>query len=238
MPWKASFRMTDHWHDFRPKADPSLAPRPAQARALRSRSLGMTAGRVGLRYAATLLALSILFFTGCTVGPNYAMPSAPVAPPYKKLTPENFKDTDGWKQAQPSDATLKGTWWEIFNDPQLRALKEQLNVSNQNIAAAAANFMAARALVRQTRAQYYPTISANPTITNSRPSLGQFGRVSGVSSSSSPAFKLQSFTHFSMAFYASSVPGFLGKIGNTLLSNTAAAHASAAHPQNVRRTAQ
>ena len=238
MPWKASFRMTDHWHDFRPEADPSLAPRPAQARALRSRSLGMTAGRVGLRYAATLLALSILFFTGCTVGPKYARPSAPVAPAYKELTPENFKDTDGWKQAQPSDATLKGTWWEIFNDPQLSALEEQVNVSNQNIAAAAANFMAARALVRQTRAQYYPTISANPTITNSRPSLGQFGGVSGVSSSSSPAFKLQSFTDYSMAFDASWVPDFWGKIGNTFLSNAAAAQASAADLQNVRLTAQ
>lgn len=238
MPWKASFRMTDHWHDFRPEADPSLAPRPAQARALRSRSLGMTAGRVGLRYAATLLALSILFFTGCTVGPKYARPSAPVAPAYKELTPENFKDTDGWKQAQPSDATLKGTWWEIFNDPQLSALEEQVNVSNQNIAAAAANFMAARALVRQTRAQYYPTISANPTITNSRPSLGQFGGVSGVSSSSSPAFKLQSFTDYSMAFDASWVPDFWGKIRNTFLSNAAAAQASAADLQNVRLTAQ
>src|SRR5260370_11239828 len=174
MPWKASFRMTDHWHDFRPEADPSLAPRPAQARALRSRSLGMTAGRVGLRYAATLLALSILFFTGCTVGPKYARPSSPVAPAYHELTPENFKDTDAWKHAQPSDATLKGTWWEIFNDPQLNALKEQLNVSNQNIAAAAPNFMAAPALVRPPPPQYYPTTLANPPITNSRPSLGQF----------------------------------------------------------------
>ncbi len=67
----------------------------------------------------------------------------------------------------------------MFDDPQLNALEEQVNVSNQNIAAAAANFLAARALVKQARAQYYPTISANPSITNQRPSSGQFGGVSG-----------------------------------------------------------
>ena len=199
----------------------------------------MTAGSVGPRCAATLLALSIVFFTGCTVGPKYARPSAASAPAYKELTPENFKDTDGWKQAQPGDGTLKGNWWEIFNDSHLNALEEQVNVSNQNIAAAAANFLAARALVRQTRAQYYPTISANPTITNSRPSLGQFGGVSGVSSSSSTSgFTLQSFTDYSMSFDASWVPDFWGKIHNTFLSNAAAAQASAADLENVRLTAQ
>jgi NodT family efflux transporter outer membrane factor (OMF) lipoprotein len=194
--------------------------------------------RVSEVCAATLLAIAIVFLAGCTVGPKYARPPAPVAPAYKELTPENFKDTDGWKQAQPGDATLKGNWWEIFNDTQLNALEEQVNVSNQNIAAAAANFLAARALVRQTRAQYYPTISANPTITNSRPSLGQFGGVSGVSSASSPAFKLQSFTDYSLAFDASWVPDFWGKIRNTFLSNAAAAQAGAADLENIRLTAQ
>ena len=188
--------------------------------------------------AIAIFSFSIAFLTGCTVGPKYARPSAAAAPAYKELTPANFKDTDGWKQAQPSDGTLKGNWWEIFNDAQLNALEEQVNVSNQNIAAAAANFLAARALVRQTRAQYYPTISANPTITNSRPSLGQFGGVSGVSSSSSPAFTLTSFTDYSMAFDASWVPDFWGKIHNTFLQNAAAAQASAADLENVRLTAQ
>src|SRR3984893_1744277 len=101
--------------------------------------------------APAALATCAIFLTGCTVGPKYARPPAAAAPAYKELTPENFKDTDGWKQAQPSDGTLKGNWWEIFNDAQLNALEEQVSVSNQNIAAAAANFLAARAVVRQTR---------------------------------------------------------------------------------------
>lgn len=192
------------------------------------------------RWAAVFLAAPVLFLSGCVVGPKYARPAAPAPPAYKELTPENFKDTDGWKQAQPSDGTLKGKWWEIFNDPQLNALEEQVDVSNQNIAAAAANFLSARALVRQTRAQYYPTLTANPAITNSRPSLGQFGGVKGVSgaSSSSSAFSLTSFTDYSLAFDASWVPDFWGKIRNTFLQNAAAAQASAADLQNVRLTAQ
>jgi NodT family efflux transporter outer membrane factor (OMF) lipoprotein len=192
------------------------------------------------RCVTVIFALSIAFLSSCTVGPKYARPSAAAAPAYKELTPANFKDTDGWKQSQPSDGTLKGNWWEIFNDAQLNALEEQVNVSNQNIAAAAANFLAARALVRQTRAQYYPTLSANPTITNSRPSLGQFGGVStgGSSTSTSTGFQLTSFTDYSLSFDASWVPDFWGKIRNTFLQNAAAAQASAADLENVRLTAQ
>jgi NodT family efflux transporter outer membrane factor (OMF) lipoprotein len=192
----------------------------------------------GARGLVALVAVVATFLSSCTVGPKYARPTAATPSAYRELTPENFKDTDGWKQAQPADATLRGNWWEIFNDPQLNALEEQVNVSNQNIAAAAANFLAARALVRQTRAQYYPTISVNPTITNSRPSLGQFGGVKGVSSAAAPAFALTSFTDYSLAFDASWVPDFWGKIRNTFLQNAAAAQASAADLENVRLTAQ
>jgi len=195
--------------------------------------------RSGLGTAGVVAVLAVAtFLTGCTVGPKYARPSAAAPPAYQELTPENFKDTDGWKQAQPGDANLKGNWWEIFNDPQLNTLEAQVNVSNQNIAAAAASFLAARALVRQTRAQYYPTITANPSITNARPSSGQFGGVRAGSSSASPGFALTSFTDYSLAFDASWVPDFWGKIRNTFLENAAAAQASAADLQNVRLTAQ
>ena len=248
--------MTDPWREFKEKADPPLrhperkvcaSARPlfleSSARGGREEadSLGMTRGSTWRLLATVFLAVLIASLAGCTVGPKYARPLAAAPAAYKELTPENFKDTDGWKQAQPADATLKGNWWEIFNDPQLNALEEQVNVSNQNIAAAAANFLAARALVRQTRAQYYPTITANPTITNSRPSLGQFGGVSTSSTGTSTGgtgFKLASFTDYSLAFDASWVPDFWGKIRNNFLQNAAAAQASAADLENVRLTAQ
>jgi NodT family efflux transporter outer membrane factor (OMF) lipoprotein len=229
--------MTDGSRDSRAKAA-SVADAPSKR--VPGCTLSEAPNSIWRGLAIVTIALSAAFQTGCTVGPKYARPSAAAAPAYKELTPANFKDTDGWKQSQPSDGTLKGNWWEIFNDAQLNALEEQVNVSNQNIAAAAANFLAARALVRQTRAQYYPTISANPTITNSRPSLGQFGgvRTSGTSTNTSTGFALTSFTDYSLAFDASWVPDFWGKIRNTFLQNAAAAQASAADLENVRLTAQ
>jgi NodT family efflux transporter outer membrane factor (OMF) lipoprotein len=229
--------MTDRSRESRAKGASSLADAPSK----RAPRFTLSEPRsTWCRLTVLIFTFSIAFLTGCTVGPKYARPSAAAAPAYKELTPENFKDTDGWKQAQPSDGTLKGNWWEIFNDAQLNALEEQVNVSNQNIAAAAANFLAARAVVRQTRAQYYPTISANPTITNSRPSLGQFGGVStsGSSTNTSAGFQLTSFTDYSLSFDASWVPDFWGKVRNTFLQNAAAAQASAADLENVRLTAQ
>jgi NodT family efflux transporter outer membrane factor (OMF) lipoprotein len=237
-----SFSTTPTSRESARAGDPGFAGLPVQERVPGYRSRAMTTS-VCRWFGFALPAVLVLFLGGCTVGPKYARPAAPAPPSYKELTPENFKDTDGWKQAQPADGTLKGNWWEIFNDPQLNALEEQVNVSNQNIAAAAANFLAARALVRQTRAQYYPTITANPTITNSRPSLGQFGGVTTSSTGTGTTtggtgFKLTSFTDYSMAFDASWVPDFWGKIRNNFLQNAAAAQASAADLENVRLTAQ
>ena len=190
-----------------------------------------------VRFGIGVAGVCSMFLAGCMVGPKYAKPSVAAPPAYKELTPENLKDTDGWKQAQPSDGTLRGKWWEIFGDPGLNSLEEQVSVSNQNIAAAAASFLEARALVRQARAQYYPTLTANPAITNSRPSLGEFGGVSSGSSSSS-GFSLKSFTDYSLPFDASWVPDFWGRVRNTFLENATAAQASAADLENVRLTAQ
>ena len=93
-----------------------------------------------------LLSVSViaaLLFAGCTVGPKYQRPSAPAPAAYKELTPADYSKTDGWKVAQPQDNVLHGKWWTMFNDPQLNALEEQVNISNQNIQSAMATYMAA-----------------------------------------------------------------------------------------------
>ena len=108
--------------------------------------------RSDIRRPVLGLALALLF-SGCTVGPRYAKPTTPAPPAYKEVPPD-------WKTAQPSDQIAKGKWWEIFQDPQLNALEEQINVSNQNLKAAEARFQQARALVRFNRAAYYPTVTA------------------------------------------------------------------------------
>jgi NodT family efflux transporter outer membrane factor (OMF) lipoprotein len=84
---------------------------------------------------------------------------------------DSYKELDGWKTAQPDDQTSRGKWWEIFGDPQLNALEEQVTVSNQNLKVAQARFDEARAAVRFNRAALYPTISVGPSITALRDSL-------------------------------------------------------------------
>jgi NodT family efflux transporter outer membrane factor (OMF) lipoprotein len=185
------------------------------------------------------LALSIVL-AGCSVGPKYQRPSVQTPPAYKEPTAQNVYETEAWKQAQPSDATIAGKWWETFNDAQLNALEEQVDVSNQNVASAAAAFLAARALVKQSRSQYFPNLTVNPSITNSRPSGSEFGGVTagGSSSSSNSGFSLTSFTGYSLPFDASWQPDFWGRVRNTVNSNVFAAQAGAADLENVRLTAQ
>ena len=83
------------------------------------------------RRAVICLALTGCILTGCNVGPKYHTPPANPPAAYKELTPDDYKNTDGWKVAQPKDDALRGKWWEIFGDPQLNALEEKVNISNQ-----------------------------------------------------------------------------------------------------------
>jgi NodT family efflux transporter outer membrane factor (OMF) lipoprotein len=100
--------------------------------------------------------VGMVSLAGCTVGPNYRRPTAPV--------PATYKETGDWKTAQPNDQNLDD-WWEIFQDPQLNALEAQVNVSNQNLKAAEAQYTQARALLRYYRADLFPTVTANPSAT-------------------------------------------------------------------------
>src|SRR6202162_5900812 len=117
-----------------------------------------------------------LWLAGCMVGPRYHRPDAtpqPPAPAYKE-SPTQVQDPGPWKVAEPKDAMLRGKWWEIYNDPELNSLEDQLNINNQNIKQFFENFMAARALVAQARSQLYPTIGTTPSISRSQ-SSGNLG---------------------------------------------------------------
>jgi NodT family efflux transporter outer membrane factor (OMF) lipoprotein len=108
-----------------------------------------------------VLTLAALLMTGCMVGPRYAKPLAPMTPAFKEPPPESFKE---WKAAQPGDQTLRGNWWEMFGDPQLNSLEEQVAASNQSLKVAEARFQQARAMIRFNRAAQFPTISTAPSI--------------------------------------------------------------------------
>src|SRR5258707_3773988 len=109
--------------------------------------------------------LGALFLAGCMVGPKSHQPAAAVQPPpaaFKELPAENPPEGQ-WKVAQPQDAMLHGKWWEIYSDPELNALEDQLNINNQNIKQFFDNFMTARTLIAEARSQLYPTVGTAPS---------------------------------------------------------------------------
>src|SRR5580704_1348177 len=167
----------------------------------------LTSGMTGLCTAALLLMLS-----GCVVGPKYHPPAPPPPAPVYKESPTQSQEAELWTPAQPADAKLRGKWWEIFNDSELNALEEQLDINNQNIKQFFENFMEARAIVREARSQYFPTLSVVPSITHSRASANvgaTTGSTSGTGGASTP--QLQS-TLYSLPLEASWEPDLWGKV--------------------------
>lgn len=106
----------------------------------------------------TLLAFS-LALSACAIGPDYQRPPL--------QTPAQFKQIEGWTQAQPGDVLERGSWWQLYGDAELNALVERLNLSNQNLAASEAQYRQARALVRGARAAFYPSLSSSAGATRS-----------------------------------------------------------------------
>jgi NodT family efflux transporter outer membrane factor (OMF) lipoprotein len=172
-----------------------------------------------------LTLIAMFLFKSCDKAPKYAKPGVATPPAYKEITPDSFKETNDWKFAHPSDATIRGKWWEMFSDAQLNSLEEQANGANQNIAIADANFRAARALVKESRSEYFPTITTSPSIIVSRQS--------GAATHSNVSPGRQS-VNYTLPFDASWEPDFWGRIRNTVVASASEAQASAADLQNVR----
>ncbi|HTA48300.1 MAG TPA: efflux transporter outer membrane subunit [Verrucomicrobiae bacterium] len=187
-----------------------------------------------IRLCAAALLLSL---SGCVVGPKYH-PPAPQAPAavYKE-SPTQSQEAGLWTPAQPADAKLRGKWWEIFNDPELNALEEQLDINNQNIKQYFENFMEARAIVREARSQYFPTLSVAPSFTRSRTSQNLNTVPVNTSGTGTAAKQLQS-TVYSLPLEASWEPDLWGKVRNTVRQAQYAAQVSAADLENERLTEQ
>jgi NodT family efflux transporter outer membrane factor (OMF) lipoprotein len=165
-----------------------------------------------LRWGVLLLLSGLLSFAGCTVGPKYHQPSVPTPPAYKEMA--------NWKTAQPSDQKLGGNWWEIFQDPQLNALEQQVNVSNQNLKAAVAQFQQARAALRYVRADYYPTLTADPSATRQKYSTNRAPH--------STFFNGVTFNDFTFPLELSYQTNAWGRVSQNVQSFRAQAQASAA----------
>ena len=168
---------------------------------------------------------------GCRIGPAYHAPTPPpvTASNYKEST-VNFKDQDGWKVANPQDAMIRGKWWEAFNEPELNTLEEQLNVNNQNIQVSFQNFMEARTLVAQARAQYWPTVTVGPAWNRSRSSSNL--------RNSSQANTGSTSTLWTAPMDVSWTPDLWGKIRNEVREAQYSAQASEADLELERLTEQ
>ena len=196
--------------------------------------------RLGSRSTAIVLICALLL-SGCTVGPKYRKPTVQTPPAYKELTPEQMKDTEGWKTAEPQDDVIHGKWWEVYRDPKLNDLEERVNISNQSIAAATASFFAASALVREARSQLFPTVTTSPSITRSLQSSSLKGfssTTSGAAIAASTAPSNSQFMNYTLPFNASWEPDLWGRIRNTIKSNAYAAQASAADLEFTRLSVQ
>ena len=188
------------------------------------------AGKAAVVWLSAAIAMLPLF-GGCSVGPKYSRAPVDTSPAYKEL--------DGWKLANPQDTALRSNWWELFGDSELNSLEEQVNVSNQNVVAAAAAFMVARAMVKEARSQLFPTVTVGPGITWERPSATLRSGVAGtVGTGGTGSTSSSILTDYTLPFDASYQVDLWGKIRNQVKANIYAAQASAADLQNVRLTAQ
>ncbi len=167
-----------------------------------------------------IAALASLLCSACRVGPQYQRPTTPMPVALKEL-----KGNDQWKMATPSDTLIKGNWWEIFGDPELNRLEELVNVNNQNIKQAEAQFRQARAAVAGNHANYYPTIGSSPSITQSD-SGSNGGRSGGTSQS------------FSLPAIATWEPDLWGRVRLSVENAVDNAQVSAADLENLRLSAQ
>jgi len=174
--------------------------------------------RAGRFSAGAPLVVIGLLAAGCAVGPTYRRPEAPMPSRAPALPPEGFK------AAQPQDDVLRGRWWEIFADPKLNALEEQIDVSNQNIAQAEAQFRVARAIARGLRGDLFPTVSATGAVTRSSGSR----RAGAAAPSSGTVYELSGDVSYEVDLW--------GRVRRSVEAGVASAQAFAADLENVRLT--
>jgi NodT family efflux transporter outer membrane factor (OMF) lipoprotein len=176
--------------------------------------------------------LLLMCVAGCTVGPNYRRPdlSAPPPPVYKEggsaeavLPPPNPAGGT-WKPASPSDGMLRGKWWEIYQDPQLNALEEQIATQNQNLHAAMESYLSARDQVKIARADFYPTLSVTPAASRDKVSANRPLAVSGTATQ---------YGDFQLGGQASWEPDFWGRVRRNVEAAHETAQASAADVANL-----
>jgi NodT family efflux transporter outer membrane factor (OMF) lipoprotein len=172
------------------------------------------------------LACLTLVITACSIGPKYKRPEVQVPSAYKESPPASFKESDGWKIAQPNDDVSRGQWWAVFGDPQLSALEEQVDVSNQTLAVAEAQLRGARAAISVARAALFPTVTGSAIVAGSRQSQNRPSTGQNPSSATRADYQLPLDASYELDVW--------GRIRHNVEANIASAQASAADLETAR----
>ncbi|CAB3760806.1 efflux transporter outer membrane subunit [Paraburkholderia solisilvae] len=179
---------------------------------------------IPIAVAAALCAM----LAGCAVGPDYKRPTTDIPASYKEAA-------EGWKVAQPADQLDRGPWWTIYNDPQLNALEDRLNTSNQTIAQFAAAYRQARALVAEARSAYFPVLTLNGSGERQQSPSRSGGFVTGTGSVGSSGSITNSFR---LSADATWEPDLWGQVSRTVAAEKAGQQGAAADLANARLSAQ
>jgi NodT family efflux transporter outer membrane factor (OMF) lipoprotein len=193
----------------------------APANLLRKKMSQMSLPAGGFAMAAAVL----MAIAGCATPPKDQKPQMLAPAAYKEATP-----SEDWKPANPQDAMLRGKWWEIYNEPELNQLEDQLNIDDQNIVEYFQNFVAARAQIAQIRASYWPTVTVGFSATRSRtPALQSTTTASSIASTTST---------LELPVSVSWEPDLFGAIRKEVKEYSDAARVSAADLENERLSEQ
>jgi NodT family efflux transporter outer membrane factor (OMF) lipoprotein len=166
-----------------------------------------------------------LLWAGCNLAPKYQRPPIETPAEFKEST--NNLDPNIWQVAQPGDDTIRSNWWEMFNDTNLNSLEDQIAVSNQNVVAAFQNYLVAHEQVREAQAEYYPTMTATPSVNRVRTYTG------GGLTLHNP-----NITTYDLPLDGTWQPDFWDRVRNTVRASAAQAQASAADLENTKLTAE
>jgi NodT family efflux transporter outer membrane factor (OMF) lipoprotein len=159
--------------------------------------------------------MALVLLSACAPKTQYVKPAVDVAPA--------FRENADWKIAAPADERLRGHWWEVFNDPELDALEAQIELSSQTLREAEAQYAQARAIVRGTRANLFPTVDVAPSA------------VRAQLSGNRPASTFhQAGNDFIVPVDVSYEPDVWGRIHSAVSASRAAAQASAADLETAR----
>jgi NodT family efflux transporter outer membrane factor (OMF) lipoprotein len=186
-----------------------------------------TQGSWTLGKAVLALPAAALLLSGCTVGPNYHRPTAPTAPAFKESAvpvPPPNPPNGGWKQVTPNDSAIRPNWWEMYQDPQLNKLEEQVAVSNQTLKASYEQYMQARAAIQFYRSQYFPTLGVSPAASRDRVSANRPLHVAGTETT---------YNDLVLQGQATWEPDLWGSVRRSVESQRATTQATAADLANV-----